>query len=90
MLLEPYSGRYFEPPEYAVLLGVLDGDHEWQCGTTKVSMIAYFQTGSMARLDRVGQGVRAVGWTAAGAADGQRTGVRIHCAAIGIPSSERS
>jgi hypothetical protein len=52
-------------------------------------MIAYFQAGAMARFDRVGQGVRAVGWTAAGVADGQRTGVRNHCAAIGMPSSER-
>ncbi|AZI66048.1 hypothetical protein EHW12_34010 (plasmid) [Rhodococcus sp. NJ-530] len=29
MLLEPASGRYFEPSEHAVLLGVFDGDHEW-------------------------------------------------------------
>ena len=66
------------------------GTTNGQCGATKVSMIAYFQAGAMARLDRVGRGVRAVGWTAADVADGQRTGVRIHCAAIGMPSSERS
>ena len=90
MLLEPASDRYFEPPEHAVLLGVFDGTTNGQCGATKVSMVAYFQAGAMARLDRVGRGVRAVGWTAADVADGQRTGVRIHCAAIGMPSSERS
>jgi len=65
------------------------GTTNGRCGATKVSMIAYFQAGAMARLDRVGQGVRAVGWTAAGVADGQRTGFHIHCAATVLPGSDR-